>query len=399
MKALKIKGTSRHYVWGGTDFIPGLLNQDNKEKQPFAEYWIGAHHSAPAQILTEPFCEENLLDIIERDPQKCFGENIYSKFDTLPYLVKVLDVKTMLSIQVHPTIKAAEEGYAIEEAKGIPLTGDNRNYKDKNHKPELMYALSELWLLHGFQTEEAIRQRLQSRPIYSPMLEILNASGSKALFEWIVLNPKNAAHKIADQLFEILLLKKELHKSSPDFWIQRWFEQDQTNRTGVLTLLLLNVVNLKEGEAIYQAPELLHAYLEGQGVEIMASSDNVLRGGLTSKYVDSLELIKNTDCTPIDPLNTIIHGLSVSEYEKKFTPPIEDFDLSEIVFSAGNKLNVLCSGLEIFFNMGGDVSVKFGEGDEMLIQKGESFVGIHGAELELSSQGEAVRLFRGSANV
>jgi mannose-6-phosphate isomerase len=397
MKILKIKGKSRHYLWGGTEFIPNLLNLENSENQPFAEYWLGAHNSSPAKILTKPFCEANLLDIIDGDPQKCFGEN--SQSNTLPYLVKILDVKTMLSIQVHPSKKAAEEGYAIEEAKGIPLTADNRNYKDKNHKPELMYALSEFWLLHGFQTEEVIRQRLHARPIYSPMLEILNASGSKALFEWIVLNPKNEAHKIADNLFDILAFENESHKSSPDFWIQKWFKNDQSNRTGVLTLLLLNVVNLKKGDAIYQAPEMLHAYLEGQGIEVMASSDNVLRGGLTSKHVDSLELIKNTNCSPTNSLNTIIHGFSISQYEKKYTPPIEDFELSEIILAEGDKLNTTCSGMELFINMEGNVSVKFGDGDKILVKTGESFVGIDGAEIELSCQVERVRLFRTKVNI
>lgn len=399
MNFFKIKGTSRQYLWGGTAFIPKLLDLKNEDKQPFAEYWIGAHISAPSKILTEPLCDKNLIDIIDEDPEKCFGEYIHHKFNTLPYLVKVLDVKTMLSIQVHPSKKSAEEGYAIEDEKGIPLTADNRNYKDKNHKPELMFALSECWLLHGFQTEEVIRQRLQSQPIYSPMLNILNTLGCKALFEWIVLNPKNEANEIADLLFKSLPFKKGLHKSSPEFWIQKWFKNNQSNRTGVLTLLLLNVVNLKEGNAIYQAPEVLHAYLEGQGIEIMASSDNVLRGGLTSKHVDSLELIKNTNCNPIDPIDTIIYGSAISQHEKKYTPPIEDFQLSEIILEEGNKLNTTCFGMEIFINMEGIVSVKSGDENEMLVKKGESFAGIHGAELELSSHEGNVRLFRGGANI
>ncbi len=399
IKVLKIKGTTPQYLWGGTDFIPNLLNQQNEENKPYAEYWLGAHPSSPSEILTEPFCKNNLAKIIECDQKKYLGENICSKQNSLPFLLKILDIQTMLSIQVHPSKKAAEEGYAIEEAKGILLTAQNRNYKDKNHKPELMYALSECWLLHGFQTEDSIRQRLQLRPIYLPLLEILNNLGLKALFEWIINNPKNEAHKITDQLFKILLLEKETQKSSPEYWIQKWFKNDQTSRTGVLTLLLMNVVKLKKGEAIYQAPGILHAYLEGQGVEIMASSDNVLRGGLTSKYIDSPELIKHTNFNSINPIYSIIGGDFVSQYEKKYTPPIEDFELSEIVLDKGNKLNTKCSGMELFINTEGMVTVKFGENEEILIKKGESFVGIHDAEIEISCMSEKVLLFRGGTNI
>ncbi len=399
IKVLKIKGTSQHYLWGGTEFIPELLNLQNNKKLPFAEYWLGAHVSSPAEILTGLFCNKNLIDLIDNDPKKCFGENILFKFNELPFLLKVLDIKTMLSIQVHPSKKTAEEGFATEEEKGIPLTTDNRNYKDKNHKPELMCALSECWLLHGFETEEVIYQRLKSRSIYSPMLEILDATDCKGLFEWIVLNPKNKAHEVADNLFKIILDEQNIDKSSPDFWIQKWFRNNPYSRTGVLTLLLMNVVNLKEGDAIYQAPGVLHAYLEGQGIEIMASSDNVLRGGLTSKHVDSLELIKNTNCSTINPKDSIIRGSIISQYEKKYTPPIEDFELSEIILAEGNQMDTTCSGMELFINMDGIIFVKSGNDNEMLIKKGESFVGIHGAEIELCCKEGQVRLFRGKANI
>ena len=165
-KIFKLKGKIQHYAWGGQEFIPAWLGIDNPEKKPFAEYWMGAHPSASSTILISGK-EESLCELIKKEPQKFLGNKVKDEFGELPYLFKILDVKEMLSIQVHPTKEEAVKGFEEEEKKGIKINAPNRNYKDKNHKPEVMVALSEFWLLHGFLNEEKLLEALRSVPEFN----------------------------------------------------------------------------------------------------------------------------------------------------------------------------------------------------------------------------------------
>ena len=141
-KAYKLHGVNRHYDWGGFDFIPSLMNIDNTAKKPFAEYWMGAHTSAPAMIDTHE--GQTPLDVLVKSNVSSFlGNKTASEFGALPYLFKILDVAKMLSIQVHPSKENALIGFDLEEKAGIAINAPNRNYKDKNHKPEVMVALSD----------------------------------------------------------------------------------------------------------------------------------------------------------------------------------------------------------------------------------------------------------------
>ncbi len=147
----KLKGKVQHYAWGGTEYIPQLLGEENPGHQPYAEYWMGAHTSSPSVVLFDETHHTTLDRLIKEDPHAWLGDKVTTRFGALPYLFKVLDVRDMLSIQVHPTKAEAEKGFARENEAGIPLSASNRNYKDDNHKPEVMVALSEFWLLHGFK--------------------------------------------------------------------------------------------------------------------------------------------------------------------------------------------------------------------------------------------------------
>ncbi|MBC7588692.1 MAG: mannose-6-phosphate isomerase, class I, partial [Chitinophagaceae bacterium] len=158
-KILQLKGKVQHYAWGGSSFIPSLLHIDNAENKPHAEYWMGTHPSAPSELF-DGAASISLDQFIQQNPIKVLGEKVFKQFKALPYLFKVLDVNDMLSIQVHPSKAEAEKGFDAEEAAGIPLNAPNRNYKDSNHKPEIMVALSEFWLLHGFKSKEAIEKML-----------------------------------------------------------------------------------------------------------------------------------------------------------------------------------------------------------------------------------------------
>ena len=180
-KAYKLHGVNRHYDWGGFDFIPTLMNIENTAKIPFAEYWMGAHASAPAMIDTNKG-QQQLDVLIQSNLNTFLGTTIANNFGALPYLFKILDVAKMLSIQVHPSKENAIIGYELEEKAGISIDANNRNYKDKNHKPEVMVALSDFWLLHGFLAPELLEARLNEFNYFYPLIEQFNGSDYKRLY-------------------------------------------------------------------------------------------------------------------------------------------------------------------------------------------------------------------------
>ena len=150
-----VKGTVKNYDWGGYTFIPALLQVENPNRTPYAEYWLGVHPLAANIVQTGNNKETVLRDLIENDKQ-LLGKVVNKKFGGIPYLLKALDVRDMLSIQVHPSKKDAEAGFANENSRGIPTDAANRNYRDANHKPELLVALGDFWLLHGFKKEKQL---------------------------------------------------------------------------------------------------------------------------------------------------------------------------------------------------------------------------------------------------
>ncbi|HPG12341.1 MAG TPA: mannose-6-phosphate isomerase, class I, partial [Chitinophagaceae bacterium] len=200
-----LKGTVKHYDWGGTSFIPELLDQPNETHKPFAEYWMGIH---PQGIST--------IDIPDGGcrPLTQWTEN-------LSYLLKVLDVKDMLSIQVHPSKKEAEKGFAAENVAGVPLDSPNRNYKDDNHKPELMLALSDFWLLHGFKPVEELLDTLIHISELQDLLPIFNTQGYAALYRHIMEMPQEEVNGILKPLVQKIVPlynQGKLKKGEEDYW-------------------------------------------------------------------------------------------------------------------------------------------------------------------------------------
>lgn len=159
-----LRGVIQHYSWGGKTFLPLLLGTANAEQKPFAEYWLGAHPKAPSMVN-----DGSLPQLLRQQPE-LLGADVEQRFKGLPFLFKVLDVAQMLSIQVHPSKTSAEEGFQEEEARGIPIDAPHRNYKDANHKPELMAALGDFWLLHGFKPGTELEATLSEVPELSALL-------------------------------------------------------------------------------------------------------------------------------------------------------------------------------------------------------------------------------------
>ena len=388
-----LTGKVQHYQWGGHDYIPQLLGIANSQHQPFAEYWLGAHENGPAQVDNG----ENLDAFIQENPEQ-LGASAKQQFGRLPYLLKILDVKDMLSIQVHPNKKAAVFEFANENKKGTPLNAANRNYKDDNHKPELMTALSDFWLLHGFQTPERLKATLAAVPEFDFMWPVFETGSYKALYEAVMTMPQEKVNKILQPLLNRIIplyQAGKLQKNGPDFWAARaalTFNQENIIDRGIFSIYLFNVVYMKKGEAIFQDAGILHAYLEGQNVEIMANSDNVLRGGLTPKHIDVTELLKHVIFESIEP--NIIQGQPVSSMETVFKTPAPDFELSRIVLAAQEICPLSIASTDIFLVLNGAVTVSEAGGSKAF-KKGEAFLAVNGAAIKLHAAAGA-EIYRAS---
>jgi mannose-6-phosphate isomerase len=334
----RIKGIFQHYEWGGNTYLPGIFNLENPIKKPFAEYWLGVHSGGVSTVELDQGSYARLDSLINSHKKHYLGESTYCQFGNLPFLLKILDVKKMLSIQVHPTKSDAEAGFARENQLGIPLNAPFRNYKDDNHKPEIMVALSDFWLLHGFAMN--IEQRLSQYDILNDFIPSFVEGGIKGLYEAIMnLSQDEVNRKLSSRM---ALVKKDylagvITKISPDYWAARAcmdFNIEKDYDRGIFSIYLFNIVNLKPGQGIYQGAGMPHAYMEGQNIELMSNSDNVLRGGLTPKHIDVNELMKNILFEKTTP--QIIDG-SLDELVCKYSAPVDDFNLTYFLLEQGNE--------------------------------------------------------------
>lgn len=384
----KIKGKVQNYAWGGYNYIPDLLNIENTNHLPFAEYWMGAHPLAPAEILPN---KVSLQDFVQQNPEKVLGQSVQNVFNGLPYLFKVLDVHQMLSIQVHPTKEAAATGFIAEEAAGISLNAPNRNYKDKNHKPEVMVALSDFWLLHGFKSKEAIEKTLQDILELNVLLGLFKAEGYKGLYQFLMEIDQQQVNSILLPLVKKEISKKNtelLTKAMPGWWVATLYENVQEITDidrGIFSIYLFNIVHLNTGEAIFQGAGVPHAYLEGQNVELMANSDNVLRGGLTPKHIDVIELMKHTLFEAIVP--NIIRGTKKG-YEKNYPCPINDFGISAIELEAGQSYTATTTSVEILLVIEGAIIVK--DHENFIVGRGEVLAIIANEKYMLTATGKTL---------
>jgi mannose-6-phosphate isomerase len=389
-KVYKLKGIIQHYAWGGTEYLPGLLSLDNREHKPFAEYWIGAHENGPAMLDGATA----LNDYLRERPEERLGPYTAGRFGRLPYLLKILDVKDMLSIQVHPSKKAAELEFGEENARGIALSAPDRNYKDDNHKPELMVALSQFWLLHGFKQEEELMRILAGTPELNFLTPVFSIGGYQLLYKTVMEMPQPEVEDVLQPLLDrILPLYHEggLVRSEEHFWAARaalTYNQAGRIDRGIFSIYFFNLLNLQPGEAIFQDAGLPHAYLEGQNVEIMANSDNVLRGGLTPKHVDVPELMKHIRFEATQP--RILAGDRGAGHITVYGTPAPDFELSRISLSAGEAVTVKAHSAEVYIIMEGRLGVIEEGGAPFSRGRGECFAALYHGKFELKATADAV---------
>jgi mannose-6-phosphate isomerase len=349
--AYKLHGVHRHYDWGGTQFIPQLMQLKNDQNKPFAEYWMGAHLSAPAIIDTDQYGSITLDQLLEKD--KSFG--------SLPYLYKILDVASMLSIQVHPTKVNAVIGYEKEEAAGIPIDAANRNYKDKNHKPEVMVALSDFWLLHGFLAPALLQKRLEDFKPLNGLVKAFANDDYKNLYQHFMQLDTAASDAILKPLLEeaIIAVKNgNVDKLHPHWWANKYYNGVVPSShidKGIFSIYILNIVFIPKNHGIFQGAGLLHAYLEGQNIELMANSDNVLRGGLTPKHVDIQELIQHVQFRATYP--ALMEGTPINNNEVNYPCPVSDFGLSKLVIKTGEFYTIHTQSIEMLLVMEGQMEI------------------------------------------
>lgn len=392
--AYKLVGKLQNYKWGGTEFIKSLVGQKVND-EPVAEYWLGAHPNASSVIQDG---ETELVDFIDKAPETCLGSKVYEHFQRLPYLLKVLDVENMLSIQVHPSKPEAEKGFARENALGIPLTASCRNYKDDNHKPEIMVALSDFWLLHGFKSPQKIIETLSKYKELHHLLSIFEKDGYEGLYSKVMLEDDSDTSKTIVPLMQRLepaFDSGKLSKNQSEYWAvkaYRSFWKDDKVDKGIYSTFLFNVVHLKKGEAIFQDAGVPHAYLEGKNIELMANSDNVLRAGLTPKHMDVPELLKHVAFVETKP--NILLGKPVNEQvETIFETPAIDFQLSKIELLDNQRYHSKSNTLEIHFVLNGMARV-LSETD-LIVQTGDAFFTIAGADYSIEAM-QPVTIYKAS---
>jgi len=302
-----IRGAIRTYAWGSRSAIADFTGRPAPTAHPEAELWFGAHPGDPAQ-LDGPAGAMSLLDIIAAAPQAQLGTAVRDRFgDVLPFMVKVLAAEEPLSLQAHPSAQQAVEGYQREDRRGVALKSPIRNYRDRSHKPELLIALGDFEALAGFRpaAHSVELMRALEVPRLEPFIGLLadqsDASGLRALFTTWITAPQPDLDALIPAVLDgaVSYIRSGAKEFASEVRAVLELGERYPGDAGVLAALLLNRISLKCGDGIFLPAGNLHSYLQGMAMEVMANSDNVLRGGLTPKHVDVPELLRVLDFTPV----------------------------------------------------------------------------------------------------
>ncbi|CAV26227.1 mannose-6-phosphate isomerase, class I [Vibrio atlanticus] len=394
MSLFKLDNVIQNYAWGSKDSINQLFGIVNPNQEPQAEIWMGAHPNGCSKVddTGEPLShmiDENRIDVL--------GGYTAARFGELPFLFKVLAAETPLSIQVHPNKRKSELGFERENALGIPLNASNRNYKDPNHKPELVYALTFYKAMNGFRPIDDIIALFEEADIPSLAIEldVLKANADsdslKSFFSAIMSLEGERKEATLDELYAAHArpAKTVMGREALQYSIE--FKQYYPGDIGLFAPLMLNTVELAPGEAMFLFAETPHAYVQGTGLEIMANSDNVLRAGLTPKYIDVPELIDNTIFEPIKPEDIRLKPV-LKEGKMSYPIPVDDFGFDILSANDESKSQYLRSA-EILFCVEGEATVT-SEGRSVSLKPGESvFVSSNSSVYQYQGNGILARAF------
>jgi len=387
-----LKNTIQEYTWGSYTAIPGLLGYPSPAGVPQAELWMGAHPKAPS-MATCNGKQQSLLELIEKYPKAILGQKVADKFQNrLPYLFKVLAAAKPLSIQAHPSHEQAKAGFERENRLGIPFDGFNRNYKDDNHKPECICALSVFWALNGFRKISVMVSLLERicPPGLKETLDLLRdnpgKAGLKRFFNALMTMERKIQKRVVEDAVKNALRVKEEDRA------YQWMidlNQEYPMDVGVFSPIILNLIRLEPGQAMFLQAGTLHAYLGGIGIELMANSDNVLRGGLTPKFVDVKELLNVLNFEEGD-IN-ILQAEKINPFEHRYQSYAEEFVLSVITLKPGTDYSISNKkSVEILLCTDGNAAVAdLAQNKSVDIKKGMSIL-IPAAVEKYSIKGNAV---------
>ncbi|QGY29020.1 mannose-6-phosphate isomerase [Pantoea cypripedii] len=385
----KLNNSLQNYAWGSKTALTELYGIANPQGLPMAELWMGAHPKSPSTVEINGE-SRSLRDVIDADKTAMLGAAVADRFGELPFLFKVLCADQPLSIQVHPSKSAAEVGFARENAAGIPLSAAERNYKDANHKPELVYALTPFQAMNGFRELHEIVSLLEpvagAHPQIAHFLEHADEDNLAKLFATL-LSLTGDAKSLA-----IGVLKSALNAREGEPWQTiKAIAADYPDDSGLFSPLLLNVITLQPGEAMFLFAETPHAYLKGVALEVMANSDNVLRAGLTPKFIDIPELLANLKFHA-KPAATLLTQPQQQGDTLNFPIPVEDFAFAIHTLHAQPQTLAQQSAALLFCIEGQAMIEKAGE--QLVLQPGEScFIAASESPVTAAGTGRLARVF------
>ena len=386
----KLINSVQNYAWGSKTALTDLYGIANPNNLPMAELWMGAHPKSSSKIEDASGQARSLRDVIDADKAALLGDKVAQRFGELPFLFKVLCADQPLSIQVHPNKQASEIGFAKENAAGIPLDAAERNYKDPNHKPELVFALTPFLAMNAFREFSEIISLLQpvagAHNAIAHFLENPNAEALSQLFASLLnMQGEEKSHALA-------VLKAALESQQGEPWETiRLIAQFYPDDSGLFSPLLLNVVKLNPGEAMFLFAETPHAYLQGVALEVMANSDNVLRAGLTPKYIDIPELVANVKFVA-KPAAELLTQPVKNGAELDFPIAVEDFAFSLHDLSQ-TETTIAQESAAILFCVEGEATLHKGE-QRLVLKPGESaFVAANESPVSVSGTGRLARVF------
>jgi mannose-6-phosphate isomerase len=410
LEMYRLDNRVQEYAWGSRTAIAELLGRPRPSPRPEAELWMGAHPSAPSRALRQAGWE-SLLDVIAASPREELGPAVVAKFGTaLPFLFKVLAAETPLSLQAHPDAEQARAGFEAEERGGVPRDAPRRMYKDRNHKPELICALGPFDLLCGFRRTADTARLLRvlgvgALAVHADELErAAGAEGLRRVCSRLFATDERARAELVGATTAACARHAE---ATGEFarecaWAVR-IAALYPGDVGVMIALLLNRLTLDAGQAIYLPAGNLHAYLGGVGLEIMANSDNVIRGGLTPKHVDAGELLRVLTFAdgPVEVLAPRGDGAGINptdvSVEQFYDAPASEFRLSRIALR-GTALRIDDRrGPEILLCTEGEAAVASSEGPANSLPRGASlFVPASGSVYTMTGRATVFRATVGS---
>ncbi|MBK4764925.1 MAG: mannose-6-phosphate isomerase, class I [Pantoea sp. Brub] len=385
----KLNNSLQIYPWGSKTALTKLFQIKNPKRLSIAELWIGAYHKNSSTIYHNNKIQ-SLREIIHSNPSKILGNLVAKHFGELPFLFKVLCVEKPLSVQVHPNKTIAEKGFIRENLNLIPQNSYKRNYHDNNHKPELVYSLTSFQAMNGFKDFSQIVSLLEPISYIHPNISFFqkqpNQKNLLNLF-YVLLNLKGQS-----KISTLNLLKSKINHLDGETWntiknIAHYYPNDNA----LFFPIFLNIINLKPNEAMFVFPGTPHSYLKGVALEVMANSDNVLRAGLTSKYINVLEFLTNLTFTDQSIQNILMRSFQVQN-EICFPITVKDFDFKIHLLSKKPQL-IIQKSISLLFCIKGEALIAK-KCKYLKLKAGEScFISADEVYFYISGIGKLARIF------